>query len=331
MTTNALSINSEELYNRPLSQWDPITTNEIKQALIENSDFLEHVARLGELGSISVMRMPSSSVSDSTLLLTVKEPRSEPLGILHISQICDPGQVRRSFLQAKAIADKLGSPLNRRVLLPLWVGDVAGRSCSFTQLKKPTASGWLWGYQKRRMQKPVLEWLFASAQATIVRADGAKEAEVFVQNLDYFDGKVGFSKAFNKAVASAKTALLKGDWVPCHMVDHNDLWKGNVILENEFSQFDRFYTIDWAASNVEGYGIHDFVTFSKSFGVSHARMKRWLQRYAELLDGNLDAVMYQYLAGMGHLGRHLNNFPYDRYVQKASYEFAVLRRLLERP
>lgn len=329
MTALTATVENRALYSQALSQWDPITAEELINSLSDNPGFLRAVERVARLGSIDVMRMPSPRVADSTLLLVVKDQKAKPLGVVHVSQAGDPDQVKRSCSKAKSIAEKLGGPLNSPVLLPLWLGEAEGRSCSFTQLKVATECGWVWSYQKRRMRQPVLEWLFASARKTIKMADPNEGPQLFFGNLSYFDGKVGFTKEFNNAVASAKSALTKGKWTPRHMVDHNDLWKGNVMLENKYSHYHKFYVIDWAAANLQGYGILDFITFSKSFGVRSESMAKWLSRYAELLDGNVDAILYQYLAGMGHLGRNLNNFPYDRFVQKVSYEFAALHGLIE--
>lgn len=330
MTTLIANVEDEPLYNQPLSRWDAITAGEVIDRISSDAGFLREVTRIARFGSIAVMRMPSSRVADSTLLLSVNNDQAEPVGIVHVSQAGDPEQVKRSCSKAKAIAEMLGTPLNAPVLLPLWLGEAAGRSCSFTPLKVATGCGWIWRYQKRRMRKPVLEWLFASAQRTLTNVQEKDGAKLFMDNLDYFDGTVGFSKDFKSAVASAKSALMQGSWVPVHMVDHNDLWKGNVMLEHKYYRFRNFYAIDWAAANPQGYGILDFITFSNSFGVRPKAMQKWLSRYVDLLDGNRDAILYQYLAGMGHLGRNLNNFPYDRFVQKASYEFATLSSLVGR-
>lgn len=297
--------------------------------LVEDHSLRAATERLGGFSSISVLRMPSDRISDSPLLLYACNQKSDVVGILHVSQGCDSEQVLSGYLKAKTVADRLEYPLSRHVLLPVWVGCVDGRSCSFTECKKATSSGLLWKYQKRKLQQPVLQWLYASAKKTMYRVEAQADVDVFLENLDFFQGNKDFSSAFMDAVEAARESLLDGRWLPHHQVDHNDLWKGNLTLDNAYADYDRFFVIDWAGSNIDGFGGHDFITFSRSFGVSIPVMSKWLSRYAELFGGSPEVVMYQYLTGMGRLGANLNNFPYDRYVQKVSYEFSLLSTLLE--
>ena len=271
--------------------------------------------------NLNVIRLPSSQISDGILLIGDYNDNGTLQGVIHISQLHDFDQINRAFLNSKWFSDNVSHGM-RHVHLPIYVGSVENRTFSYSKFCHPLSSGLLWALQKRVIRPYVLDWLTNFSSNT-------KEAEFASTSkyLNFFVGKKGLSENFMKYVDVSMSSLSNGSWNPVHIPDHNDLWKGNVLLES-LVDFSRFKVIDWGAANPKGYGVHDLLTFSLSFGVNHKSLKKYLNVYSKNLGVSHDVLIFQYIASAGYLGVNINNFPYVRYCNKINREFNFLLKSL---
>jgi hypothetical protein len=104
-----------------------------------------------------------------------------------------------------------------------------------------------------------------------------------------------------------------------HVPMHGDLWRNNVMRRDDGS----LAVIDWAGSEVDGYGIYDLVRFKQSFNIPDARYRSELRWYAELMGGE-DAVTAHLLGALGHYADRLGEFPRERFVTLATDCYALL-------
>ncbi|MFN3880722.1 MAG: hypothetical protein ACK4L8_04750 [Nitrincola lacisaponensis] len=310
--------------DRVLSPFDSITLHEVIKNLSNNQNLLDTLNDKGVcLGKIGLLRMPSQRVSDSTLLLG-NYSEDKLIGVLHVSQIYDPGQVVRSCNNARMIHNFLPAPHNSHVLCPIYTGEIEGRTFSYTSYKYPLSLNYYWSLQKRLMKRPVLKWLCLLAD----KADVHANVDSVLENLYFFRGKNNFVNDFFDFVRESEKSLKNGKWKPFCIPDHNDLWRGNFLMEGSPYHFKNFRVIDWGAANVHGYGVHDLLTFSLSFGVSAKQLASYFKLYMIKLGCDKQVLLYQYIAGMGYLGRNINNFPYQQYCLKVNKEFDLLRKVL---
>lgn len=312
--------------DRALSPFDSIKLYDILK-FISNDELLLHALNVNgvRLNKLGLLRMPSQNVSDSTLLLGNYNDSGHLVGVLHISQIYDPCQVARSCNNARMIYDVIPEPFNKHVLCPLYIGEIYGRSFSYTEYVHPLSSNFYWSLQKRLMQRPVLSWLCLLANYSSFHED----FDCVMENLYFFKGKNNFANEFSELVGESKKFLDNGKWKPLCIPDHNDLWRGNILMDKSKYYFNSFKIIDWGAANIQGYGVHDLLTFSLSFGVSDKALAPYLKHYMVSLNLDKKTLLFQYLAGMGYLGRNINNFPYQRYCVKVNNEFEFLVNALK--
>lgn len=321
-----LNLLSDELVNDlSINTFDSIIIDDfIKVIYDDNSLFFELNERGIVIDNISVHRLPSSRVTDGVLLLASHDVAGKINGIFHISKLYDSDQVYRASLNAKMFSERLSEALiSKHVFLPIHIGNIYGRSYSFSDYMYPLSSGKLWFFQKRYLASTVLEWLVSFASLPVSFCN----REIVYKNLSFFDGKKGFIDSLSIFLSEAKNALECERWKPIHLPDHNDLWKGNFLVNSSKFSLD-FKVIDWAAANVNGYGVHDLVTFSLSFGVSPDKLNRFLKIYQNKLGVSSDIILFQYLSSIGYLGRNMNNFPYVRYLEKVNKELSFLMKSL---
>ena len=307
-----------------VNEFDSMIIADYINYILKDDSFVEAVKNINiDVESIKLFRLPSSRVKDGVLLLCSYNHIGNINGIFHVAQLYDSDQVSRSCISAGLFSERISSSvIDQHVLLPFYVGRVFERSYSFSKFMHPLSSGKIWFVQKRYLSDHVLTWLVSFSSLPIMYAD----CDSVYKNLDFFNGKKGFIGLLNQYVVGAKESLKNGSWQPVNLPDHNDLWKGNILVDSTFSS--NFQVIDWAAANVNGYGVHDLVTFSLSFGVSARKLNRYLKVYKNRLGMSSDMIIYQYLSSLGFLGRNMNNFPYVRYLQKINIELSFLIKAL---
>lgn len=319
-------LNSSDIYDYslPLSQYDDLIVSEAIALILKNDELRESL-RINSiyLNDLQVLRMPSTRVTDSVLLLGNYNQHNKLIGIIHLSQKYDPLQVFNSCNNAYSINSKISSVAESHILLPIHMGFIEGRSFSYTECMHPLSEGFYWKIQKRLIQKSVLSWLVEVA-ASFSDADKEKT----YQNICFFEGRNGLSNEFVSEASSALHSLEAGYWKPVNVPDHNDLWRGNILISGNRYGFRNFKVIDWGASNVYGYGVHDLLTFSLSFGVSAKKLASYIARYSDVLAIDKNNISFQYIAGIGRLGVNLNNFPYVRFCEKVNREFSLLKQAL---
>ncbi|MEZ6192172.1 MAG: phosphotransferase [Phycisphaerales bacterium] len=75
---------------------------------------------------------------------------------------------------------------------------------------------------------------------------------------------VDATEAVRRAAEIGIRGLEQGRWKPRFVLMHNDLWKDNILLDDE----GRIAVIDWPGSTVKGYAMYDLVRLADSFGFS---------------------------------------------------------------
>ena len=305
-----------------LSYFDGFLVSDIIEKLESHLDFKEGLVERGvALCNLSTIRLPSSRITDGVLLIGDYNKNGFLQGVIHVSQLHDSDQINCAFLNSKWFSDNVDGGV-RHVHVPIYIGLVENRTFTYSTFCYPMSSGPLWPLQKRLIRPFVLGWL---TNFSVKR----NEAEFVstMKYLNFFKGKNGLSDKFMNYMELSKECLLNGSWTPVVIPDHNDLWKGNILLES-LVDFSKFKVIDWGAANPKGYGVHDLLTFSLSFGVSHNHLQKYLNRYAKNLDVSKQVLIFQYIASVGCLGVNINNFPYARFCKKVNNEFDFLMKSL---
>ena len=173
---------------------------------------------------------------------------------------------------------------------------------------------------RRRHAGPILDWAEGLVRDTLAEGD----AGAFAAGLRRVERERGFAPAMREDAARARARLEAGAWRPRHCLQHGDLWLGNVVL-SEGPEGPSFYVVDWAGMERDGYPFYDLGRMLMSLRAPPRMARERVARLCGLVGcAPADAIAYA-LAGLGHLGRHLECFPPDLWRSMGAELHGVIR------
>jgi len=275
---------------------------------------LEHC---GGLGSIFELESPAEGVADSPSKHLIRNASGEPVAVVLRSQRVAPGLIARSVVKASIARKALGDDLGRVIVSPMISGELNDVSFAVYPWRMPLSnSRWLWPLQRAVLRAPLLRWLQRATRKTVGMVDGEAIRSGFHEPLRHMAASAVFGETIRAAAREAIDRLAAGSWKPRYVLAHNDLWKGNVLLQ---PRADRdvvsrdFVLIDWAGSELGGYAFYDLARLTMSMQVSGRRLTRELRTHCSILECELVDAKGYLLACLGYLGTHLEYFPAHRY------------------
>lgn len=240
--------------------------------------------------------------------------RRRPAAVALWSGPAAPDMVGRGVLRAREARSLLGPRLGGVVLEPIAFGEAEGRTFAILPWRRPLSRSHLgWRLQRPMIAARVLGWLDEAARQTA--AQGPSD---FRTPLAHAEADAGLPNDLRADAAAALSRLERGAWSPRHVLDHNDLWKSNVLLGGADGAAVQITIIDWAGSNPAGFGVYDAVRFGKSMRLSPGTLHRVLTRQCAALGSDRADAMGHLLAAIGRLGMHLDQFPRERYATLAA-------------
>ena len=271
----------------------------------------------GGLGGISELESPAEGVADSPSKHLIRNASGEPVAVMLRSQPVAPGLIARSVVKASLARKALGDDLGHVIVPPMISGESNGVSFAVYPWRTPLSnSRWLWPLQRALLRPPLLRWLRRATRATLGVADDDAVQSGFHEPLHAMASSTVFGETIRVAGRTAIDRLDAGRWKPRYVLAHNDLWKGNVLLQPRVerdARGRRFVLIDWAGSEIGGYAFYDITRLAISMQVSSRLIARELRAHCEILECELVDAKGYLLACLGYLGTHLEYFPVDRY------------------
>ena len=227
----------------------------------------------------------------------------------------DAADVQRTAMLR--IAESLPASLSRTLLPIIGSGHFEERSFLVLPRCTPLSAGRLGRFlDKKRVADDILPWL---RDLAAWKAHAPDDPGRFIASLNALIRMDDLPVAVRETAQRMERQLRDGAIRPWHVPMHGDLWRNNVMRRDDGS----LAVIDWAGSEVDGYGIYDLVRFKQSFNIADARYRSELRWYAELMGGE-DAVMAHLLGALGHYADRLGEFPRERFVTLAADCYALL-------
>jgi hypothetical protein len=266
--------------------------------------------------------VPPKEVADDALKLLVRDGAGRRLAVVLCSNEVAPEMVARGMAKGRAARQALGDDLGQAVLLPLYEGGGAVPSHAILPYREPLSDGRLqWFLQRRRVAPRVLGWLAEAARAT-AHSPGPEGVESrFTAPLRHLAEMGEASPTLRQAAARTLERVEAGKWAPVHALMHNDLWKGNILLD---ANPHGFVLIDWPGSLCEGYAIYDLVRCCHSLSVSSRRLRAELELHCLGLGCPLEDARSHLCAGLAELSTRLEHFPVADFVRMADHCLAQL-------
>jgi len=289
---------------------------------------------LGGFGTLSALPDSSATVPDNPLKSVIHNKGGVPIAVLFCSRAVAPDYVAQEHNKASRIRNHLGDRLGHIIRKPLLEGYLQGRSYAVMPWRQPLSnSRWIRGLQKAAVGATVLTWLREACAATLASPETQDIEPQFVIPLGHISKHPHLSIEIRQQARSARERLLSGEWLPKHVLDHNDFWMGNVLLDLPWSRIPRvsrrFVLIDWRGANIRGYGFVDLLRMARSIGLSRSVLAREFARLRRVLDCSPGDAEAQVLAGLGHRGMDLEYFPAHRYVRSVERCWGMLSALRE--
>ncbi|MCC6907838.1 MAG: hypothetical protein IT430_07860 [Phycisphaerales bacterium] len=258
---------------------------------------------------------------DSTTKGLIENGSGEAVAVVVCSRPSSPLLVARGTERAERIRSMLGERLGAAIIAPIYSGVIDGRSYVVLPVARDLPSNrlvlrWrLWS-----LRRTLLDWLADAVRAAAIAQRITPQSDSqFSLALSHLGSQAFLDSATKTAVNESLNRLHAGQWSPLHTFDHNDLWYGNILQPLTSAKRDGtkwpFVLIDWAGANPRGYGVYDLIRLSRSLQLSSARLGRELVRHARALECEPADLRGHFLASMGHLHRHLEHFPLERFVE----------------
>jgi hypothetical protein len=280
-------------------------------------------------GTVATIRHISKPcmVSDAVASYSFLDADGVPIGVAQVSDASAPTMVSRGMNSAVAARQILGAELRDSVIEPLCGGEIDGRTYVIWPWRRPMElRGWAWRMSRSNIRRSIRNWL---RQIVRIAAAGGRSDEVgerYGEILNTVTKSDVFSLGQQHVAEIAIRRLHSGRWQPQSIMDHNDLWRGNVHwnvdARGRTCGESTIVIIDWYGANMNGFGFYDLVRWAASVGMSSRALSNELQIHAEILGLERRDVGAHLLATLGRLAVHREQFPLEALRKLVSVTWA---------
>ena len=268
--------------------------------------------------------------ADDTLKLRVADSRGISRAVVLVASPVAPELVARGVERAAAAKAALGPEIGDVILEPLMTGLMERRSYCVLPYHTPMRHrGLVARLQYAWLGPTLLAWLRAAARHTLAPVGSAAREQRFERALTHLLDRDGVSGRVRSAAERSLVRLRDGKWTPRHVLMHGDLWCGNVLLAPAPGlRRPRTILIDWPGAAVRGHAIYDLIRLAQSLRMGRAAVRREIACHAAILGCDPTDTAGHLLAGLGHVGLHIDRFPVARYQAMTDACVATLEAAL---
>jgi hypothetical protein len=270
------------------------------------------------------------AVADGTSKSHVVDLNGNVTGFLILSNIVNPNLVTRSVSKAHECRAALGEKLGSVILEPIVHGESSGRSFALWPLKRTVSDFRLVRYfQRRFIRNAILSWLeSATAETLRMPLDVSILEENYIEPLVLIESETRLSRELRGAAAMALKQFSVGHIPPINVLQHSDLWMGNILLplgKNDLRRhINGIYLIDWAGASISGHPFFDLMKICRSSGASKHRTHQEIRKHCQVIGCSMGDARSYLVAALGFLGLNREHFPLDRYIALCEADFKTL-------
>ena len=290
---------------------EPLTPKRLAELLAAPvGEALLSRARVGSIEPFGA----DKQVEDQTFKFMVSSSEGKPIAVVLCSPCVSPDLIVRGSARAREAKNALGPELGRAVLTPIAEGEVRGLSYAVLPYCEPLSDkhfkGWL---QRRRVGPKVLSWLHGVTRQTMRDVSHADVHARFHRPLWLLAEAIDATEPVRRAAEIGVRGLEQGRWTPRHVLMHNDLWKGNILLDAH----GEVVVIDWPGSRMDGYAIYDLVRLADSFGIGDRALGEQIATHCRVLGCEPKDGLSHLAAALGLLLSDLDRFPMHLFLPMA--------------
>jgi len=263
----------------------------------------------------------AKTIADATEKFVLSHGRTAHY-ILIVASCIEPRAVRRNADRMRLAKRALSQNLGRVIELPVAEGEYGGRSYALWRMRKPLSTNRLLFALQRAMLAPsVLQWLCDAATETLHRGDPL----IYAAHLQRLLNVPGLSDSVRASAEGAQRAFQTNEIAPLSVLQHGDLWIGNVLRAKGRREFT---LIDWAGATTDGFPFFDLVKFACSIGATAKEMRQLVERYSAAVHCASRTAIAYVLAGLGRLHGELEHFPEERFIALCEQKCGALHAAL---
>ena len=304
---------------------------------------IQHLfAHLTERGAIpgtspvldfSVSLSSNARVADAPDRAIVREADGNPIGVLFLANSVNPDLVARGVRNARSAKETLGAEEGAVILDPVVSGEYHGLSYAlWPWCRSMSKSRYVAHMQRTLLRRTLFLWLRNVTARTKHTASDGSTVRHYDEALNTLIALEELSAEIRDRVRDGISRLRSGMWEPYHVLEHNDFWIGNVMLDRRGFRVKQqaypFYVIDWAGARTSGYPILDLVRMSDSSGASRRKLTREIHLHCGILNCDTDDSVYYLLAALGYLRSTQEHFPMRRYTTVCHRMYTTLTAAL---
>lgn len=264
-----------------------------------------------------------NKLEDSPARLVAIDSHGMPRAIVFISSPQFPRLVARGAERALEANQLLGAEVGSGVLPPIRVGKVGDLTMAAYPWRLEVGSGMV----RSRIRRPFLRaWLLRWLRDVVLtcaarRPEPADKEPVHELLVELLECEL-LSDVIKADLIRSIQRLDANLWQPRIVIDHNDLWPGNILINRDpvagLAGTSPYVVIDWAGANVLGGGFVDVVRVARCFGLSNRRLTQELLFRCKVLSLVPKDVIPQLLFSLGWLYRHIECFPIEQFEALAA-------------
>jgi hypothetical protein len=244
--------------------------------------------------------------------------------ILIISSNQSPLMLQRSVNGQRLAKAALRGPAADAIELPVAEGFDAEVSYALWRARQSFSSNRIFAkLQKMSVVPKVYRWLRDIAGQTCKIVGSAEMAA----HAEHLAGVSALPDALRDLAARASEGLSSGEIPSVSIMQHGDLWIGNILKARSSTGF---VVIDWPGAKLDGVPFFDLVKFCLSIGASSTTLRREIAAHSEIIGCFPEHVLSYVLCGLGRLHSELEHFPEARFLDLCNRKAQQIISAVER-
>jgi Phosphotransferase enzyme family len=256
---------------------------------------------------IDVVQLPDrTQLPDSTekyFILTTDETF-----ILLISNEISPLMVKHAVERQREAIAHLHRLTAAPIEMPIFTDFMGERSYAVWRKRQPLSSNRIRSKIERMLLAPrIFRWLreIASQTATAVNPS------ILIDDTRRLQDIPAMPSFIKIAAEKACDAILLGKIPAIQVLQHGDLWIGNILKAPSKRGF---VVIDWAGARLDGSPFFDLVKFALSVGATNSKLRQEISMHSKIINCDPRYARVYVLRGLGALHRQIEYFPESDFV-----------------
>ena len=267
--------------------------------------------------------MPQKNVADDSTKILISNQK-KPIGVILCAKTSLSDIPNRNANRAIEIKAKLSGAAQETVLAPLAHGSKEGIGYTIWPYIPPISKNRVINYLQRKYHcHAMFHWIIDSSKQSKTSVSTENLESHFILPLEQLSKDSLIAPEIRSDIQKQISGLSNREWAPYHVMAHNDLWTGNILLNKKNTY--GISIIDWAGADYESFAVYDLVRLAMNLRVGDKFFVAQLRSLCDVLECDPEHARGHLLSSFAHLAANLDNFPHDRFVKLIDISYKYLK------